>query len=182
MVGLLGLIVGALDAAGIPHMLAGSAASSLYGEPRTTLDIDVVIDPSEHALRALVESLDGDRFYATDALAALARRDMFNVIDVASGWKVDLIIIKDRPFSRSEFERRTFMDIEGVPTFVATAEDTILAKLEWARRGGSERQMRDVIGILAVSGDTLDHSYLTRWAAELGVTEELAQAKDEARA
>ena len=86
-----------------------------------------------------------------------------------SGWKADLILRKERPFSRAEFERRQPADIAGVPVYVATAEDTIVAKLEWARAGESERQLRDVIGILEVSGERLDRDYIARWIAELGL-------------
>lgn len=170
-------IVAALDEAGIAHMVAGSSASAFHGEPRTTADIDIVIDPDPTGLRSLVEALDPERFYVGDAFSALARRAQFNVIEVATGWKVDLIVRKDRPFSRSEFDRRIPAVIESVPVCMATAEDTILAKLEWARLGGSERQMRDVAGIFAVSGDTLDRAYLEHWAAQLGLTEDLVEAE-----
>lgn len=170
---LLAEIVRGLDAASIPHMVAGSIASTHHGEPRTTQDIDLVIDPSETALASFVGGLDPDRFYVGDASGALNRRDQFNVIDVHTGWKVDLIIRKERPFSRSEFDRRQQVVIAGVRTAVATVEDTILAKLEWGRAGGSDRQRRDVVGMLAVQGDRVDRGYLDRWAGVLGVADEL---------
>jgi hypothetical protein len=121
-------IVAALDAAGIPHMVAGSFASTFHGNPRTTQDIDLV-----------------------------------------SGWKIDLILRKDRPFSRAEFERRMPARILGTDVFVASAEDTILAKLEWAQLGESDRQLRDVAGVIELCGDTLDRDYIERWTRELGV-------------
>jgi hypothetical protein len=86
------------------------------------------------------------------------------VVLLDSGWKADLILRKERPFSRSEFERRQPAQIAGVAVFVATAEDTIVAKLEWARAGES-----DVAGILEVSGERLDRSYIARWVAELSL-------------
>jgi hypothetical protein len=172
-------IVRALDAAEVPHMVAGSLASTHHGEPRSTQDIDLVIDPSEAALASFVSALDRDRFYVGDAQGALERRDQFNVIDLTSGWKVDLVIRKDRPFSRSEFARRQPVVIAGVATAVATAEDTILAKLEWAGAGDSDRQRRDVVAMLTVQGDTLDTDYLYRWAEELGITEDLNTALGE---
>jgi hypothetical protein len=177
---LLADIVRALDAAGIGHMVAGSLASTHHGEPRSTQDIDLVIDPDESALAAFVESLDRERFYVGDAHGAFERRDQFNVIDLNTGWKVDLVIRKDRAFSRSEFARRQSVVIAGVQTAVATAEDTILAKLEWARAGGSERQRRDVIAMLAVQRDKLDIGYLDRWAEALGVAADLEAARREA--
>ena len=177
---LLAEIVRRLDAASIPHMVAGSIASTHHGEPRTTQDIDFVIDPSGSALGSFVGGLDPDRFYVGDAAGAFERRDQFNVIDVQSGWKVDLIIRKERPFSRSEFDRRQPVVIAGVRTAVATVEDTILAKLEWGRAGGSDRQLRDVVGMLAVQRERVDLSYLDRWATDLGVTEDLRAALETA--
>lgn len=171
-------VVRRLDEAVIPHMLAGSMASSFHGEPRSTQDIDLVIDPDGSALRRFVDDLDPDRFYVDDALDALRHRGQFNVIDTTTGWKVDLVIRKDRPFSREEFARRRAVDVLGVSTHVATAEDTVLAKLEWAKGGGSDRQVEDVVGIFDAVGDALDQEYLDRWAGELGVTELLAVARD----
>jgi hypothetical protein len=172
---LLAEIVRDLDAAGIPHMVAGSVASTLHGEPRTTQDVDMVIDPRGGDLQAFAANLDRDRFYVGDWVGAFERRDQFNVIDTTTGAKVDLIFRKNRPFSQSEFDRRRAVTILGVLTFVATVEDTILAKLEWAG-GGSERQRRDVIGMLATQGDRVDRDYLARWAVELGVERDLAEA------
>ena len=123
-----------------------------------------MIDPSPAGLAAFVAGLDRDRFDIGDAGGALDRRDQFNVIDVATGWKVDFIIRKDRPFSHSEFARRQPVTIAGVATAVASVEDTILAKLEWAKAAGSDRQRRDVVAMLAVQRDTIDTAYLREWA------------------
>lgn len=179
---LLELVVIKLTQAGIPYMVSGSLASTYHGEPRTTQVVDIVIDPSHDQLERFVESLDRDRFYVGDAQSAFERRDQFNVIDTASGWKIDLIVRKDRPFSRAEFERRTAVDLDRVATFVSTPEDTILAKLEWGRLGESDRQMRDVIGVIAVSGNELDLAYLHRWADELGLRADLDHAMKDAQA
>jgi hypothetical protein len=127
--------VSALDQAGIPHMLAGSFASSLHGLARTTADIDLVIDPPSGAIGQFLEALDRDRYYVDEdtARSSVDDQSQFNVIDTHTGWKIDLIIRKSRPFSNTEFSRRSPATVVGVPVFVATAEDTILAKLEWAR-------------------------------------------------
>jgi hypothetical protein len=166
-------IPGRLDGAGIPYMVTGSIASTLHGVPRLTLDLDVVIDPTPETLRRFLDTLPSDKYYVDHEAAqeALRRRDQFNVIEPATGWKVDLLIRKDRPFSREEFGRRRQADISGVATYVATAEDMIVAKLEWARMSGSERQLADVAGILAVSGPHLDLAYVKRWVAELGLSD-----------
>jgi hypothetical protein len=164
-------LVGLLDRSQIPHMVAGSFASTLHGTPRSTQDIDLVIDPSGEALFAFVASLAPDEYYASDPAArdALRRRGQFNVIDMATGWKADLIVRKARSYSVEEFRRRKPERILGVDVFVATPEDTILTKLEWAAISGSERQLRDVTGILDVKREDLDRAYIERWAQELGV-------------
>lgn len=163
-----------LDELEIPYMVAGSVASSHHGRPRATNDADVVIDPSPDALERLVGALLAEGYYVDAATArrALAARRLFNVIDPDSAFKVDLIIRKDRPFSACEFARRERLELAGQMLALATAEDTILAKLEWARKaGGSERQLEDVAGILQVSGARLDSAYIEKWAEELGVSD-----------
>ena len=167
-------VVESLDAAGIPHMLAGSMASTFHGEPRMTRDIDLVIDPTPESMERFVSGLDRSRYYVDDAVEAVRTRGMCNVIDTETGWKADLVVRKHRPFSLEEFERRQPAVIGEVSVLVATAEDTVLAKLEWRSRSGSDQQFRDVVAILAAQ--ELDTGYLRRWAGELGVTEALDEA------
>lgn len=169
---------------GVPYMFVGSVASSYHAEPRMTRDLDIVIDPQPESLRALVRALAAAGLYVDPDAAgeALADRSQFNVIDPSSGWKADLIIRKERPFSREEFARRQSAEMLGATAFVATAEDTIIAKLEWARAGGSDRQVRDVRSILSVSGDRLDRTYLDRWVNELGLQDLWQRAENEADA
>jgi hypothetical protein len=176
---LLQTVVAALDDAGIPHMLVGSFASMSHGAPRATQDIDMVIDPTPEALARFVASFDPDRYYVDrrEAQDALSARDQFNIIDFTTAWKVDLIIRKDRPFSVSEFQRRLPARALGVDLYLATAEDTVLAKLEWATMGGSDRQVADAATVLTVGAELLDEDYLDYWAAELKVSVLLAQAR-----
>ncbi len=150
--------------------------------PRSTADIDLVIDPDEASLDRFLELLDPDRFYvpADAARQAFQLRDQFNVIDHRTGWKLDLIIRKDRPFSEAELARRQPATVAGVRVAVATAEDTILTKLEWATTTGSERQLLDVVDLLRSRADRLDSTYLDHWATELGVDDALHQARTEA--
>ncbi len=168
---LLGRVVPLLEQADLEFMIAGSFASTYHGEPRTTHDIDIVIDGSLAALEAFVSSLDSDTTYCDIDVArdAFARRGQFNLVDMTSGWKVDFILRKNRPFSVEEFNRRQPANLLGCDVFVATAEDTIIAKLDWARDSASEKQLRDVASIVAVSEDTLDIDYVERWIAELGL-------------
>jgi hypothetical protein len=179
--GLLADVIGRLDRAGIPHMVTGSLASSYHGEPRATRDLDVVIDPSPAALSRLIEDLAGAGFYidAQTAQAALRDRSQFNAIgpDVT---KVDFIIRKDRPFSIEEFARREPADLLGTSGFVATAEDLVVAKLEWAAASDSDRQRRDVLGMVRVAVE-LDEAHIDRWAAALGLGEAWRAIRDEAR-
>jgi len=174
---LLAAIGARLAAAGIPYMVTGSVASSFHGTPRATRDLDIVIDPTGAALATLVQSLQGEDFYvdADAAREALAQRGQFNVIEKATGWKVDLMIRKDRPFSIQELARRQPVELLGTHTFVASAEDLVIAKLEWAKASGSERQLGDVAAILEVSGDRLDFPYIRQWVASLALDDVWSQ-------
>ena len=175
---LLDRVVRMLNEASIPHMVVGSLASSFHGEPRQTRDIDIVIDPTPDALRRFVELLSPDDFYADSNAAseALERRTSFNLVETESGWKVDLIIRRDRPFSREEMGRRIRVKLLGTEAEIATAEDTIIAKLEWATEGQSERQLRDVAAILETQGASLDEDYIGRWVRALGIEDAWVRA------
>jgi len=173
---LLGRVVPLLQQAGLEFMIAGSFASTYHGEPRTTHDIDIVIDGSLSALETFVTSLDSDTTYVDLDVARDAHTRRGNIVDMTSGWKVDFIVRKNRPFSVEEFQRRQPARLLGCDVFVATAEDTIVAKLDWARDTSSERQLQDVASIIAVSGDALDQGYVDRWIGELGLAELWAKA------
>ena len=167
-----------LDAAGVPYMLTGSFASGYHGAPRASQDIDIVIAPTPASLDCFLASLPEDRFYVSRdaALDAHRRQSLFNVVDFASGWKVDFIYRKGRPFSITEFDRRSPRDFGGRRVFLASAEDVLLAKLEWAKLSESERQLEDAAGILRVQGKALDRTYVGRWVAELGLEHQWKRA------
>ena len=169
---LLSATVGALEAEGIPYMLTGSVVSSMYGEPRSTLDLDVVIDPAPAALDALLDRITALGLYVDHAAAAAAldERGQFNAL--AGTDKVDFVIRKDTPFGRAEFDRRRRASLEELTPFVVSPEDLLLVKLVWAVDTGSERQLRDVEAILAVSDD-LDLGYVSGWAERLGIADRL---------
>jgi hypothetical protein len=175
---LLAAIVAKLDAIGIPHMVVGSFASTVHGEPRSTHDLDLVIDPSPEELELLLASLDPERYYVDPAVArdALRRRSMFNVIEMTSAWKLDLVIRKARPFSIEELRRRQITRILGIDVAIATAEDTIVAKLEWAKQGASDRQLEDVAGILRIRGPDLEVPYIEHWVDALDLRAEWQRA------
>jgi hypothetical protein len=168
-------VVLALDEAEIGHMVVGSIASTHYGPTRSTQDIDLVIDPREAEFERFLTSLDHERLYVPDEMArqALHPNGQFNIIDYHSPWKIDLMMLGEEPFDTVQFERRRPASIGGIDVFVASPEDTVLAKLRWHRLGGSGRQLQDVAGILEVMAGQLDEDYLDRWADELGVREVL---------
>jgi len=172
----------ALNQAGIPYMLTGSLASSAHGMPRASNDFDLVIAPTPEQLRILKTLLPEPQYYfdLDDALDALEHQRQFNVIDHTSGWKIDFIIRKSRPFSLTEFDRRFQMEFDGVSLFMASAEDVMLAKLEWAKLGGSQRQIEDAAGILRIRFNELDRDYIERWVEALGVQDQWREALDTA--
>ncbi|MEX2181110.1 MAG: nucleotidyl transferase AbiEii/AbiGii toxin family protein [Gemmatimonadaceae bacterium] len=172
--GVLRRVAGALSSANVPFMLTGSVAAAYHGAPRATLDIDLVIDAAPTQLHAIVAACLDAGLYASEEAALESHRSggMFNAIDAASGWKVDLIHRRDRAFSREEFARRIPAILDDVPVAVASLEDVILSKLEWARLGGSARQLEDVATLIRVRGDDLDRAYVERWVAALVLGDE----------
>jgi hypothetical protein len=172
-------VIALLDASAVAYMITGSLASSYHGEPRATRDLDIVIDPSPLALNVLVDSLRAADFYVDRAAAsaALSERTQFNAIG-PDATKVDFIVRKDRPFSVNELARRRSVDLLGTEGFITSAEDLILAKLEWAAGTGSQRQLLDVEGIVAASTN-LDDAYIEEWASRLGVLAKWRSIRDE---
>jgi hypothetical protein len=173
--GFLASLIDALDAVGVPHMVSGSLASARHGESRATQDIDVVIDPTAAQISDLARLFEAEDWYVGDGSTALSRRSEFNVIDPTSGWKADLIIRKDRPYSLEEFSRRRRVTVGGIELWMVTAEDSILSKLEWAADSRSDRQLRDVASVIRQQRDSLDWDYLASWATELRVADLLAE-------
>ena len=169
-------IAEALAGANVSYMFVGSIASTHHGAPRSTQDVDLVValGPADIS-RVLASFPDAHYYVSADAVRAAVRsRGMFNIIDLETGWKADFVVAKARPFSQQELARRLPVEVLGVPTWIATAEDTIVAKLEWSSlAGGSARQQTDVSGIIAAMtrGDEqrLDLEYIEHWTEELGV-------------
>lgn len=181
------LVTRMLDEYAIPYVLVGSLASSMHGMYRSTADIDLLADVKPEQVRPLLEALQ--KSFYVDELAmrdAVAQRRSFNAIHFDSVFKVDIFIPKSDDFARAQLQRRQFRQIspetsEGV--YVATAEDTVLAKLRWYRLGDhvSNNQWTDVVGIIGTSGDTLDVDYMRSWAEKLGVGDLLEKAFEEVR-
>jgi hypothetical protein len=166
-------IIVSLEQAEIPYMLSGSLSSTFYGRPRSTQDVDIVIEASIPKLRTLVAALKNKDYYADDeaAMEAIAHTTGFNVFDASSGYRADLIIRKDRPYSVEEFERRRSVDLLGLSVYLVAPEDAILSKLEWAKMGQSERQFADALGVAIVQGEKLDWEYMRDWSRKLELDE-----------
>lgn len=172
-------ITARLDAAGIPYMVVGSIAAAMHGRARSTMDVDIVIEPTAASLRAFVDGLPSDIYYVSleAAVDALRRRSQFNVLDLGSGWKIVLLIRTARPFSIEEFARRAPHPGSGRPVVAASLEDVLLAKLEWARIGASERQLEDCRALVELAGERLDLAYVQRQVAALGVEEQWTRVR-----
>lgn len=169
-------IAEALTRIGVSYVIGGSFASSVHGEPRSTNDIDMVADLRQSDVDALVDAIGAECYVSREAVVDAVRKGTaFNVIHMPTAVKVDIFIAGTDPFDRERLQRRTPVSFSSDPgsvtLFVDTAEDTILRKLEWYRRGGetSERQWRDVVGVVYAQSSRLDRVYLRAWAARLGV-------------
>ncbi len=173
--------VRALESAGVGYLLSGSLASSIQGEPRATHDIDLVIEIDVRVVDALAKAFGADAYYFDPlaALAALDARGMFNLINTKTGDKVDFWALTDSAFDVSRFSRRIGARVFGAMIDVSSPEDTILQKLKWAdASGGSEKQVRDALGVYEFNRGSLDEAYLDTWASELGVSALLQGLRD----
>jgi hypothetical protein len=166
----------------IPYLIGGSLASAVYGLIRATMDADLVADVRPEHISGLVASLK-EEFYIDGEmiLDAILYTSTFNLIHLETMFKVDVFIQKQRPFDLNQMQRRISQSVGDSPedkAFFSTAEDIILAKLEWFRAGGetSERQWRDILGVLELQSDRLDFEYLNLWGNKLGIQDLLLRA------
>jgi len=169
---LLRKVVQVLDGARIEYMVTGSIASSLQGEPRTTHDTDLVVAIEKAAAKEMVKAFPPPDFYLDQEtiIEAINKKGMFNLIDVNSGDKIDFWLLTDEPFDRSRFSRKYVEEVMGIRLSVSTPEDTILAKLRWAKlSGGSEKHFTDALRVYEVQYEKLDVHYLRSWARKLNV-------------
>jgi hypothetical protein len=165
------------DALGVRYVVGGSLASSVHGEPRSTLDVDVVADLVSEHVAAFVTAL-GDGFYVDTDTVAQAVRDAasFNAIQIASSIKLDVFVAGRDVFEADRLASAVEVSVGPNPSDrlrIDSPAHLVLRKLEWYRRGGevSDRQWRDVTAIVSVQGNRLDRSVLRRWAPVLGVSD-----------
>jgi hypothetical protein len=167
---------------GVRHYLGGSIASSAHGFPRASIDADVVAALLPGHATSLSAALSGTYYVPEQTMReAIVCRRSFNIIHLETMMKVDVFVARERPFDQRALDRAQMATIEGHTIPVASPEDTLLAKLEWYRRGGevSERQWGDVLGLIR-TGKTLDARYLRDGARELDVSDLLQRAWDDA--
>jgi hypothetical protein len=166
----------------IPYLVGGSVASTLMGEPRATEDVDVVADLEIEKLIPLLQALQPRFYVSEDAVRdAIRFKRSFNLIDNDSLGKIDVFVLKDNAFPQIEFQRRRSQLVRQNPDqmlVLPTPEDIILQKLVWYRmtKNESQRQWRDVLGVLKIQGDRLDFGYLQKWAGELSLSDLLETA------
>ena len=181
-VSVLSEVVSILEEQAVVYVLVGSMASSMHGMYRATADIDFLADIKPNQVVPLLSALK-EHFYIDEHAVrqAVTQHRSFNAIHFGSAFKIDIFIPKTDDFSRKQLERRELRkiapDLEQ-EVYVATAEDTILAKLRWYRAGGevSTNQWNDVLGVLGASGKNLDTEYLHEWADKLKVSDLLERA------
>jgi hypothetical protein len=163
-----------LNGTGVTYYLTGSMASNYWGIPRTTHDLDFVVQLPEIAVSRIVEAFRGDFHIEEDAVrAAYQPPFQFNAIDTRSALKVDFWLPRAEPFDREMLQRREQVTLFGESAWISTAEDVILHKLVWNRMSPSDRQLGDAAGIVAVQAEALNDGYLRRWALDLGVAMEI---------
>ncbi|MGC1377379.1 MAG: hypothetical protein WA821_14200 [Anaerolineales bacterium] len=170
---------------GVRYLIGGSLASTLYGMVRTTQDSDIITEMRPEHIQPFVAALENE-FYIDDEMIAesIQRNSSFNIIHRESMFKVDVFIPRSRPFLQSQLARaqkQTFTYETEASANFASPEDTILAKLEWYRMGGevSDRQWRDILGVLKTRAGELDLAYLRKWAKGLNVSDLLERALGE---
>ena len=181
-------LIDVLERLGVAWYVGGSVASTVHGRFRATNDVDVIADLREEHASPLRAALEADHYVDEESIRDAVRHESsFNLVHYGTGLKIDVFIAADSEYENGVRARRVSEPIGDAADrrhlWVASAEDTILAKLAWYRRGGeaSERQWRDVQGVIELRGRELDVEYLRRWAPVLGIDDLLDQALGEVR-
>jgi hypothetical protein len=165
-------VLDALEHLRVPHAVVGSFASGAWGEPRTTHDVDIVVRFTETEVREFCSFFPPPDWYVSlpAALEALRRRKQFNVIHTTSGFKADLMISSEDEWGRQQLDRRIrFKLLPDRDAYTAHPEDVILGKLRYYQEGSSDKHLRDIAGMLEMSGELIDRKQVTAWAERLGV-------------
>ncbi len=181
---IIALVTKRFDELKIPYYIGGAVASIIHGEERFTKDADLVIRILPVHIKKFVKAFESDFVVSEDVVQdSLTRRYAFNIIHIDTAYKIDLYpIADDDEMEITAFTRRLRVDIGAGEIWMATAEDVVLAKLHWFRKGGevSVKQWRDVLGVLKVQGNNLDFAYLEPMAVRFGLADLLGRARDDA--
>jgi hypothetical protein len=161
-------IISFLNTNNIGYMLSGSVAMSVYILPRATRDFDFIVHLQEKDIAALADWFGEGYYCDVDSIKdAVKNRGMFNIIDHASGFKADFMILKDETYRRTEFDRRVKGDFLGLPIYIVTAEDLLLSKLIWIQQVQSSLQMEDIKNLKEL--EALDMQYISNWIKNLNL-------------
>jgi hypothetical protein len=167
-----------LDQVDIPYMVTGSFAVNFFGIPRTTHDIDFVIEIRSSDAERFADAFPRDFYADADMIRqAVASQSMFNIIDPNSGVKIDFWIVKRNPFDQERFRRRREQNVFGERVFMPTPEDTIISKLLWYQEAQTDKHLNDARGVWEIQQDTLDQDYLNQWVTRLGLEKEFEKVK-----
>lgn len=161
-----------LEELGFRYMVVGSVASIFYGEPRMTLDMDVVLELEMQDIERFCAAFPADEFYVSSkaVFEAITHRTQFNIIHPDSGNKIDFMVVRDDAWSRQQISGRTSRKLlAGRSAYVARPEDVILSKMMYYREGGSDKHLRDIAGMLKISGEIIDRGYVEKWARQMDV-------------
>lgn len=174
-------VLDALEKSRVPYMIAGSVAAMLYGEPRLTNDMDVVVELGPDQVDNLLSHFGGDDYYAPSGdfvRSVVARSGAFNIIHVPSASKVDIIVRRRTDFAEHEFSRRQRLPFTAqIEASVATPEDVIVSKLLFYTQGRSDKHLIDIAGVLRVSAGRIDLQYIESWVVRLGLQDAWHAAK-----
>jgi hypothetical protein len=167
-----------LEQVEIPYMVTGSFAVNFFGIPRTTHDIDFVVEIRASDAERFASAFPRDFYADADMIRqAVANQSMFNIIDPMSGVKIDFWIVKRNPFDQERFRRRHEQNVFGERVFMPTPEDTIISKLLWYQEAQTDKHLNDARGVWEIQKDALDQDYLDRWVSRLGLEAELEKVK-----
>lgn len=156
-------------------MISGSVGSMLYGEPRMTNDIDIVVEIEIEGIKDFLDQFDEEHYYFPSlefVKDVVKRKSQFNIIHIESGSKVDIIIKKSTEFAKIEFSRKRPVPFaEDFNAYTASPEDIIISKMAFYHLSGSEKHIKDIASMLLISGDQIDQEYLQKWISKMGYQE-----------
>lgn len=161
-------ITDVLNESNIPYMLSGSVAMSIYIVPRATRDFDFIIHLEPKNIDQFIEHFKDGFYCDKDAIRdAVKRRSMFNIIDHASGFKADFVVLKDEPFRQEEFNRRRIVDFFDKAIYVVSPEDLFISKVIWIQEYQSAQQTEDIKNLSAI--ENMDWPYIKKWISKLNL-------------